>query len=84
MKEETSLYPPNRVMVCSKFCLFKTKQTGPHFDAPKPYQSAWPFNSKKDDDAMKMVQKYVPPVHLKQCNKLMTTHSRLSQDKHAK
>jgi hypothetical protein len=33
-------------MVCSKFCLFKTKQNGPHFDAPKAYQRSLPFDSK--------------------------------------
>jgi hypothetical protein len=31
-----------------------------------------------------MAQKYVPPVHLKQYNKLTTAHSRWSQDRHAK
>jgi hypothetical protein len=70
-------------MVCSTLCLFKTKQKGPHFDAPKAYQGALPLNSKKYD-VMKMAQKYASPVHLKQYNKLMTAHSRLSQDRHAK
>jgi hypothetical protein len=34
VNEEKSLYPLNRAMVCSKFCIFKTKQKSPHFDAP--------------------------------------------------
>jgi hypothetical protein len=71
-------------MVCSKFCLFKTKQKGPHFDAPKAYQGSLPFNSKKYDDVMKIAQKYVAPVHLKRYNKLTTIHGRVSQDRHAK
>jgi hypothetical protein len=51
-------------MMCSKFCLFKTKQKTPHFDAPKAYQGALPMNLKKYDDVMKMAQKFVLPVRL--------------------
>jgi hypothetical protein len=71
-------------MVCSKFCLLKTKQRSPHVDAPKAYQGALPLNSEKYNDVTKMAQKYVPPVHLKWYNKLTTPHGRLSQDRHAK
>jgi hypothetical protein len=81
---ESSVATEQSNTVCSKFCLFKTKQKSPHFDVPKAYQGALPFNSKKYDDVMKMAQKYVPPVHLKWYNKLTTTHSRLSQDRHVK
>jgi hypothetical protein len=81
---EVSVSIEQHNMVCSKFCLYKTKQKSPHFDAPKAYQGALPFNSKKHDDDMKMAQKYVLPVHLKWYNKLMTTHSRLTQGRHAK
>jgi hypothetical protein len=51
-------------MVCSKFCLFKTKKKTPYFDASKAYQDVLPRNSKKYDD-VKMDQKFVLPVHLK-------------------
>jgi hypothetical protein len=74
--KEVSVSTEQSNMVCSKFCLFKTKQKGPHFDAPKAYQGALPLNSKKYDDITKMAQKYVPPVHLKQYNKLPTARCR--------
>jgi hypothetical protein len=64
-------------MVCREFCLFKAKQKSPHFDASKAYQGALPFDSKN------LTKKYVPPVRLKQYNKLTATHSRLSQARHA-
>ena len=67
-------------MVCSKFCLFKTKQKTPHFDAPKAYQDALLVNWKKYDDVLKMAQKYALPVQWKWYNELMTIHNSLSQD----
>jgi hypothetical protein len=81
---EVSVSTEQNNMVCSKFCFFKTKQNGPHFDAPKSYHGALPLNSKKYNDVTKMAQKYVTLVHLKQYNKLTITHSRLNKDMHAK
>jgi hypothetical protein len=66
-------------MVCSKYSLFKTKQKTPHFDALTACQDAKPLDLKKYDDVLKVVQKYVLPVHLKWYNE-MTTHNCLSQD----
>jgi hypothetical protein len=44
---EVSVSTEQRNMVCSKFCLFTTKQKSPHFNAPRAYQGALPLNSKK-------------------------------------
>jgi hypothetical protein len=50
---EASVFTEQSNMVCSKFCLFQTKQKSPHFDTPKAYQGAVPFNSKKYADVTK-------------------------------
>jgi hypothetical protein len=81
---EISVSTEQSNMVCSKFCLFKTKKKSPHFYALKAYQGALPLNSTKYIDVAKMAQKYVPLVHLKQYNKLTAAHSRLNKDRHAK
>jgi hypothetical protein len=81
---EISAFNEQSNVVWSKFCLFKAKQKSPHFDAPKAYHGALPFNYQKCDDVMKMAQKYVQPLHLKWYNKLVTAHGRLSQDRHSK
>jgi hypothetical protein len=80
---EVSVSTEQSNTVCSKFCLFKTKQKGPHLDAQKAYQGALPLNSKKYNDVTKLAQKYVMPAHLK-WYKLTITCSSLSQDRHAK
>lgn len=67
-------------MVCSKFCLLKTKQKTPQFDAPEAYQYALPLNWKKYDGDLKMVQKYALSIQWEWYNELMTTHNSLIQD----
>lgn len=74
---ELSVSPEQNSLFFSKFCLFKSVHIQPNINATRLYDSALPLDSKKYDDVMNIVQKYVPPVHMEYYKQL--TSNRLNE-----